>query len=135
MLAKSTSGETSVPATTTTTTTCRTSPPGSSPTTGAPSPSDLPGGAAPGKNYTTFSHQLGGCRKEGGEKLYDDGEIDDVLQEVKHEDDAGVVGAGARLLMPTDSTEQRGKEHRQQFHQVVCEPSGKHAGRVCSLSL
>ena len=45
--------------------------------------------------------------------LYDDGEIDDVVQEDKLEDDAGFDGAGARLLVPTDladSTEQRGRK-------------------------
>ena len=65
-------------------------------------------GSARGKNYTTLTQQLGGCRKEGGEKLYDDGEIDDVLEEDKHEDDAG-----ARSFVPTDpadSTENRGRK-------------------------
>ena len=69
--------------------------------------------------------------------LYDDGEIDDVLKEDKHEDDEGVDVAGARLLVhfdPTDSTEQRGRKPCLQFHHFEYEPSGEHAARVCSLT-
>ena len=87
MLAQPTSGETRNPATTTTTTTCSTSLPWELSDCGSSLNLRFAGsaGADTGKNYTTLTQQLGWCRKEEGEKLYDDGEIGYVLQEDKHE--------------------------------------------------